>query len=132
MKWIAIICAVAVSAGALAGSAVWGYARWLDSESRPAPVKKAQAAADFWEVDPLPPRYWLKDYEKLQEGQTYSETSEAVGDPGNEVSRSNGHVVYAWVNLDGTGMNATFIDDKLSTKSQLGLKKKVERPAGER
>ncbi len=132
MKWIALIGAVGVSAGTLAGTAVWGYSRWLDSEAPPPAVKKPATDSPFWEADPLPPRYWLQDYETLHEGMTHPEISQIVGDPGNEVSRSNAQVVYAWVNLDGTGMNATFIDDKLSAKSQLGLKKKLDRPAGAR
>lgn len=114
-------CYVVIVIAAVAAVIV-GVSIWLRTED-PAPfAAKPPADSDLWQVDPLPPKIRLRDYEKLRDGMTHSEAAFAIGNPGKEIDRAGRRVIYAWTNLDGTGMNAAFDYGRLSRKSQLGLK----------
>lgn len=62
-------------------------------------------------------------YEKcFPEGMTYIAMSNIVGWAGEESSRSGNTVIYNWKNGNSGSLTATFINGKLTEKSQNGLK----------
>lgn len=65
-------------------------------------------------------------YQQLQEGMTYEEVKEIIGNPGEELSRSSfddyTFTMYSWTNPNASNMTATFENDRLSSKSQFGLR----------
>jgi type II secretory pathway pseudopilin PulG len=66
------------------------------------------------------------EYDRLTPGISYSEARSIIGASGEELSRveipgAPVTVVYSWQNKDGSNMNATFQDDKLTVKAQFGL-----------
>ena len=67
----------------------------------------------------------LAKYSQLQTGMTYRESTDIIGAPGEEISRSDlagiVTVMYMWSNPSGSNMNAMLQDDALVTKAQLGL-----------
>jgi Domain of Unknown Function with PDB structure (DUF3862) len=67
------------------------------------------------------------EYNSLQNGMNYEQASRIIGDPGQEMSRSEMSgtpltIMYSWQNSDGSNMNAIFQNDELITKAQIGLK----------
>lgn len=72
------------------------------------------------------PAVTLAQFQKLQTGMTYAEAQKVLGSPG--VEQSSGQIgdvrtaMFAW-NGDGptASMNATFQNDRLVTKAQMGL-----------
>ena len=74
-----------------------------------------------------PPAVTLDEYNRVQNGMTYTEANNIIGEKGKEMSRTEIPgtpltVMYGWQNSDGSNMNAMFQDDKLITKAQFGLK----------
>lgn len=68
------------------------------------------------------------EFLQVREGMTYSQVCDIIGSPGEELAREEiesllgpGVSMYAWVNRDGTNMNATFEHGRLINKSQSGL-----------
>lgn len=70
----------------------------------------------------------LANFQKLETGMTYEQVVEILGDPGEELSRSDiaGYttVMYSWNGEGGFGanMNAMFQNGKMVSKAQLGLR----------
>jgi hypothetical protein len=66
-----------------------------------------------------------EEYAQLHDGMSYSEAVSVIGDPGEEVSRTNmaGYVtvMYSWKNYDGSNANAMFQNDRLVSKAEFGL-----------
>jgi hypothetical protein len=66
-----------------------------------------------------------EEYAQLHDGMSYSEAASIIGDPGEEVSRSNvaGYVTvaYSWKNYDGSNANVIFQNDRLVSKAEFGL-----------
>lgn len=73
-----------------------------------------------------PPLVSKSDYDRIEEGMSYAQTSKIIGAPGEELSRSDlaGYrtVMYSWKNSNGSNMNAMFQNDRLVTKAQFGLR----------
>jgi len=67
----------------------------------------------------------LVRYKQVQAGMSIAKVETIVGE-GLETSRletaTSLTVSYMWQNADGSSMNATFQDNKLVTKAQVGLK----------
>jgi len=67
----------------------------------------------------------MAEFNTLRTGMSYREAVRAIGESGEELSRSEigsiTTVMYAWKNRDGSNMNAMFQDDALVTKAQFGL-----------
>lgn len=66
------------------------------------------------------------NYERLAHGMSYAEAAQILG-PGTEISRADlggvTTVMYRWrAGTDGANMNATFQDDQLVSKAQMGLR----------
>ena len=68
----------------------------------------------------------MTDYDILKIGMSYDTASDIFGFSGEEQGRSsisgNTTVMYMWSNGDGSGVSGTFYNDKLTSKSQFGLK----------
>jgi hypothetical protein len=66
------------------------------------------------------------NYLRISEGMTYREVVAILGEPGEEMSRSDiagiTTVMYGWKRWNGANMNAMFQNDALVTKAQFGLK----------
>jgi len=73
------------------------------------------------------------EYQRVQDGMSYSKVVGIIGARGEEISRSKMDgvpgvmesletVMYQWVNSNGSNMNAMFQNDKLVQKAQFGLK----------
>ena len=64
-------------------------------------------------------------YDGIQAGMSYDQVREIMGEPGEEISRSDiagySAVMYIWKNSNGSNMNATFQNGKLINKAQFGL-----------
>lgn len=73
-----------------------------------------------------PPVVALEEYNAIREGMSYQEVASIIGDPGQEMSRSDiagyNTVMYSWSNKNGSNMNAMFQNDKLINKAQIGLR----------
>lgn len=70
----------------------------------------------------------MSGFKQLQNGMTYSEVVEILGQEGEELSSGKiGDIetaIYTWkAGFLGANMNAMFQDNKLITKAQIGLKK---------
>lgn len=75
----------------------------------------------------LQPQVVLKsEYDRVQEGMSYSEVVGIIGASGEEMSRSDmagfSTVMYSWSNSNGSNMNAMFQNGKLINKAQFGLR----------
>lgn len=91
--------------------------RALIAREKMAADTKKEAAAEA--VRPKPN---LANYNRLQIGMTYQEVVSIVGPPSQQLSESEGAVMYMWQEgWIGGNMNATFVDGKLYTKAQLNL-----------
>ena len=75
----------------------------------------------------------LSEYQKVANGMSYRQVAQIIGEPGEEISSSHiegvpgvkasvDTVSYQWVNPDGSNMNAIFLNDRLITKAQFGLR----------
>jgi hypothetical protein len=64
----------------------------------------------------------LAKFTALRTGMTYAEATSVMGISGTEVIRTEHDISYLWRNPDGTNVNATFQDGKLTRKAQFGLK----------
>lgn len=75
----------------------------------------------------------LEQFQKIEVGMSYQEVVQIIGSEGEEISRNKIEgipgvmdlietVMYQWINVDGSNMNAIFQNDKLFQKSQFGLK----------
>ena len=70
---------------------------------------------------------------------TYAQVASIIGSPGKELSHSfmpgfmiggadfdrvpaQSASIFAWINPDGSNMNATFQNDRLTVKAQFGLR----------
>lgn len=76
---------------------------------------------------PRPEGVTMSKYLRLEDGMSYAEAVRILGEPGEEISRSDlaGYttVMYQWKAERGIGnMNAMFQNDKLVTKAQFGLR----------
>jgi hypothetical protein len=73
-----------------------------------------------------PPTITRAKYESIQEGMSYAEVCAIIGEPGEELSRSDiagyATVMYSWKNSNGSNMNAMFQNGKLVNKAQFGLR----------
>lgn len=76
-------------------------------------------------VASAPPIVTKYEYDQLTEGMSYAQVRTIIGAPGEEQSRSDlagiTTVMYAWMNSNGSNMNAIFQNDRLTTKAQFGL-----------
>lgn len=81
----------------------------------------------------IAPPITMEKYLKIQEGMSYSQVVEIIGEQGVEMSRNRMEGVpgvmesietamYGWQNPDGSNMNAMFQNDKLIQRAQFGLK----------
>lgn len=65
-------------------------------------------------------------YGQLQTGMSYDEAVRIIGDPGEEITSSDlggiRTVGYSWKNFDGSNAMVIFQNDRLTTKSQFGLR----------
>jgi hypothetical protein len=72
-------------------------------------------------------------FESIQEGMSYEDAVKIIGRAGEENASSTMPGVrgvmpsvqikmYSWINPDGSNMNASFQNDRLTTKAQFGLK----------
>lgn len=65
------------------------------------------------------------EYAQITDGMTYEDVVGVIGDPGEELSRSemSGYVtvMYSWTNAGGSNMNAMFQNNQLINKAQFGL-----------
>jgi hypothetical protein len=65
------------------------------------------------------------NYLRISEGMSYREVVAILGEPGEEMSRSDlagiTTVMYQWTRWTGANMNAMFQNDALVTKAQFGL-----------
>ena len=74
----------------------------------------------------------MANYNRIQNGMSYEQVKEILGDGGTESSSSDlggvKTVMYEWKasgfvsSMDGGNMNAMFQDDKLVTKAQANLR----------
>ena len=68
----------------------------------------------------------MAEYSALQNGITYAQAVQIIGEGGTEVSSSNlagiKTVMYSWKNPNGSNMNAMFQNDAMIQKAQFGLK----------
>ncbi len=73
-----------------------------------------------------PPVVTLAEYEQIREEMTYEQVRSIIGDPGEELSRSDiaGYttVMFSWSNPNGSNMNAMFQNGSLVNKAQFGLR----------
>jgi hypothetical protein len=64
-------------------------------------------------------------YDSIQTGMSYEQVQGIMGEPGEEMSRSEigGYttIMCVWKNASGSNMNAMFQNGKLTTKAQFGL-----------
>ena len=79
-----------------------------------------------------PPVVTYDEYVQIEEGMSYEDAVQIIGEAGEELSRtavpgvpgfseSAEIVIYSWMNSDGGNMNATFQNDWLMNKAQFGL-----------
>jgi len=75
----------------------------------------------------------LPEYQKVANGMSYSQVAQIIGEPGEAIGSSHIEgvpgvkasvetVSYQWINPDGSTMNAIFLNDKLISKAQYGLR----------
>lgn len=75
----------------------------------------------------------MPEYQQVANGMSYSQVAQIIGDPGEVISSSHiegvpgvkasvDTVSYQWVNPDGSHMNAIFLNDRLISKVQVGLR----------
>jgi hypothetical protein len=75
----------------------------------------------------------MSKYHQIQNGMSYQQVVQIIGNPGQEISRNHiagvpgvmesvDTVMYQWANPRGSNMNAMFQNDKLVQKAQFGLK----------
>ncbi|AEG31321.1 RDD family protein [Thiomicrospira cyclica] len=72
----------------------------------------------------------LQNYLDIYDSMTYQDVVSLIGIEGDEISRSSlsselltsDHVFYSWVNPDGSNLIAFFIDGRLVSKNQAGLR----------
>lgn len=80
----------------------------------------------------ITPTITMEKYSRIQNGMSYNEVKQILGEPGVEQSRNKMEgvpgvmesietVMYAWQNPGGSNMNAMFQNDKLIQKAQFGL-----------
>lgn len=66
------------------------------------------------------------EYRHLYEGMSYRDAVRVIGEEGTETSSTRigdmSSASYQWVNEDGSNVMTIFVDDRLTTKSQFGLK----------
>jgi hypothetical protein len=81
----------------------------------------------------LQPVVTMAEYQQLQNGMSYQQVVQVIGQPGEEASRNHMDgvpgvmesvetVMYQWINPGGSNMNAMFQNDKLIQKAQFGLR----------
>lgn len=72
-------------------------------------------------------------FDSVTNGMPYAEVEKIIGTPGRQgvattipavpgVSKAVTGATYTWINLDGSNMTATFVDDKLIDKREMRLK----------
>ncbi|MBW4565788.1 MAG: hypothetical protein KME32_32830 [Mojavia pulchra JT2-VF2] len=66
-------------------------------------------------------RFGRAEYEQLKPGMSLTEVRSILY-RGVEVSRSATTATFVWSNSDGSKITATFVNDKLKSKEQSGLK----------
>lgn len=68
----------------------------------------------------------MDEYTRLSTGMTYEQAVEIIGEPGEEMSRSDlagiSTVAYTWQNRGGSNAMLMFQNDELVQKSQFGLR----------
>jgi len=74
----------------------------------------------------------IQEYNQIKDNMSYMEVVQIIGENGIEVSRTNmdgqgvmqslNTVSYKWVNENGSNCLATFMNDRLKTIAQSGLK----------
>lgn len=66
------------------------------------------------------------EYDQLENGISYEQARSIIGEPGEELSRSDIAgiitVMYAWKNANGSNMNAMFQNGRMISKAQFGLR----------
>lgn len=81
----------------------------------------------------LQPVVTMEEYQQIQNGMSYQQVVQIIGQPGEESARNHMDgvpgvmesletVAYSWVNPGGSNMNAMFQNDKLMQKAQFGLR----------
>lgn len=73
----------------------------------------------------LAPAITRTQYERIEEGMTYDQVCEIIGEAGEELNRSvvegQPALIYSWKNSNGTGIMATFKNGRLVQKDPIGL-----------
>lgn len=91
-----------------------------------APEGNAASAAPSTEALPAPaptlPKVTMVEVNRLQTGMTYAEVKVLLGRDGYLGASEGGTQIYAWTNMDGGSLQATFKDGKLQDKVDFGIK----------
>ena len=95
----------------LLGFGVNAYADNLESNS-PFPKPKGDEC----------PKISFQQYKQVKEGMTYNEVVRVIGIEGTEITRVKNVVAYAWGSKMFYCLTAQFVDGKLYSVSQSGLK----------
>jgi hypothetical protein len=90
-------------------SAAAGEPATPSSEAVPAPV-------------PTLPKVTMVEVNRLRTGMTYAEVKVLLGRDGYLGASERGTQIYAWTNMDGGSLQATFEDGKLQDKVDFGIK----------
>jgi hypothetical protein len=89
-------------------------------------IVKDPFSADASLESSIPPIVTLSEYNAIVEGMSYGDVARAIGDTGEELSRSEimgtTTVMYQWKNSNGSNMNAMFQDGRLVSRAQFGLR----------
>jgi hypothetical protein len=64
----------------------------------------------------------MAQYAAIQDGMSYQEVVKIFGRPGVENAKAGNVTSYAWQNADGSMAAITFIDDRVGSKGQNGLR----------
>ncbi|MBL7189162.1 MAG: DUF3862 domain-containing protein [Phycisphaerae bacterium] len=101
------------------GIGVWysgGFSGGTDSSGRFVMPQRVTAS---------PPVVTKAEYDQIKDGMSYTQVRRIIGAVGEEQSRSDlggtTTVMYAWMNANGSNMNAMFQNHELIMKAQFGL-----------
>lgn len=107
---------------ALAAFAVWFVVTQMSSRSTSTPDGRFVMPQAIAAPAPVVTK---AEYDQIREGMTYDQVVRIIGAPGDEQSRTDlagfTTVMYAWMNSNGSNMNAMFQNGELVSKAQFGL-----------
>ena len=86
---------------------------YIDSSSPPSATTSSSSP------DPIT----MSAYQRISTGMSYRDVTEIIGRPGVEISSAGNVINYQWSDEPPGGMIlAAFMDDKLASKGQVGLR----------